>query len=134
MSKDFDLWNKEKKAVHSRNFLSYVHEREIWWCQLGLNVGHEEDGKNDQFERPVLVVRKWSKETVVVVPLTTKIKRNGYHFVFKHEEIEFAIILSQIRLVSTKRLTRRVRKMDHATFSMILDSLEQLLFNKRTPA
>ena len=134
MSKDFDTWNYNKKQIDEKNFFGYVHEREIWWCQLGVNIGHEEDGKNDQFERPVLVIRKWSSETIIVLPLTTKIKRNKYHYVFKHDEIEFAVILSQIRLISTKRLTRRVRKMDHKTFDSICNTLQALIFNERTPA
>ena len=134
MTKAFDSWNQEKKRIHTEGFFGYVHEREIWWCQLGINVGHEEDGKNDQFERPVLVFKKWSSETVVVLPLTTRIKKNKYHYCFEHKGVHFAVILSQIRLISTKRLTRRIRKMDNLTFDRIYNSLQKLLFNKRTPA
>ena len=61
--KDFDNWNKEKKILESTaNETLVFHEREIWWCSIGLNVGDEQDGKNDYFERPVLVIRKFNKK------------------------------------------------------------------------
>jgi mRNA interferase MazF len=56
MEKDFDRWNKKKKALNETDFTDYVHEREVWWCALGVNVGLEADGKHDNFERPVLVL------------------------------------------------------------------------------
>lgn len=63
MYKDFDKWNKRKKIIHE-----YVNEtthefnqNEVWWCALGLNIGDEEDGKNELYERPVLIVRKFNK-------------------------------------------------------------------------
>ena len=134
MKKNFDEWNKVKKELNRSRFSGFVHEREIWWCSLGVNIGHEEDGKNKYFERPVLVVKKWSRETVVVLPLTTKVKRDKYHFVFMHNSVDFAVILSQIRLISTNRLTRRIRKMGNRQFGKIKEALSELLFNKRTPA
>jgi hypothetical protein len=58
MEKDFDRWNKKKKTLHQTDFTDFVHEREVWWCALGANVGVEADGKHDNFERPVLVPSK----------------------------------------------------------------------------
>lgn len=119
MHKDFDSWNERKKAIHANDFKGYVHEREIWWCSFGVNVGDEEDGKSDFFERPALILKKFNRSIVLAVPLTTRIKENVYHFPFIHNGITFAVILSQLRLISTKRLTRRVRRIDHALFQSI---------------
>jgi mRNA interferase MazF len=69
MEKDFDRWNKKKKTLHQTHFTHFVHEREVWWCALGANVGVEADGKHDNFERPVLVLRKFNRDAVLVVPL-----------------------------------------------------------------
>lgn len=132
--KDFDNWNEIKKKLHKKGFLGFAHEREIWWCSLGVNIGHEEDGKNEQFERPVLIIKKWSHKTIVVLPLTTQIKEDKYHFIFTHDNIEFAIILSQIRIISANRLTRRIRKVGNNQFIKIKNALAELLFNERTPA
>lgn len=61
MNKDFDEWNQEKKRIHAGVNPAYGWPREVWWCALGINVGAEIDGKNNNFERPVLVMRVYNK-------------------------------------------------------------------------
>jgi mRNA interferase MazF len=119
LEKDFDRWNKKKKALHQTNFTHFVHERKVWWCALGANVGVEADGKHDNFERPVLVIRKFNRHAVLVVPLTSRPKQNPYHAIFQHEGETFSAVVSQIRLVSTKRLLRRLYRMDSGVFETI---------------
>ena len=48
--KDFDKWNIIKKQVNTKEVIRdlFFYEREVWWCSLGLNVGYEQDGKNDE--------------------------------------------------------------------------------------
>ena len=41
MEKDFDRWNEKKKYTHKREFADHVHEREVWWSALGVNIGVE---------------------------------------------------------------------------------------------
>ena len=41
MEKDFDGWNETKKQIHGRHDAPFYHERELWWCTLGVNVGFE---------------------------------------------------------------------------------------------
>ena len=126
--KDFDVWNITKKHIHEKEFKGFVHERELWWCSLGLNIGDEEDGKNEQFERPVLILRKFNQRVVLVVPLTTKVKENQYYFPFVHDKVTFAVILSQIRLISTSRLTRKIRKVDQDLFEKIKQNIVEIIF------
>ena len=49
--KDFDKWNELKKKLHVRQERLLFHEREIWWCSLGVNIGFEENGKNEKTNR-----------------------------------------------------------------------------------
>ncbi|MFY9990557.1 MAG: hypothetical protein WAL40_05890, partial [Rhodoplanes sp.] len=74
MEKDFDGWNKIKKEVNAyelrRDF--FYHQREVWWCAIGVNVDVETDGKQVNFERPVLVLQKFNKEMFWGVPLTSR--------------------------------------------------------------
>jgi mRNA interferase MazF len=130
MEKDFDRWNRKKKALHEIDFTDYVHEREVWWCALGINVGVEADGKHDNFERPVLVLRKFNREAVLVVPLTSRIKNNPYHALFQHEGETFSAVVSQIRLVSTKRLLRRLYRMDSGIFEKIQRTVLLVIQNR----
>jgi mRNA interferase MazF len=61
--KNFDAWNGLKKIQDAKDRLAqpiFCRERDISWISLGLNIGDEEDGKGDFFERPVLVVKKFN--------------------------------------------------------------------------
>ena len=51
MEKDFDRWNKLKKAINASDESErvYFHEGDIWWAHLGVNVDFEIDGKHKQF-------------------------------------------------------------------------------------
>jgi mRNA-degrading endonuclease toxin of MazEF toxin-antitoxin module len=75
--------------------------------------------KHDNFERPVLVLRKFNRDAVLVVPLTSRPKQNPFHAMFHHEGETFSAVVSQIRLVSTKRLLRRLYRMDSGVFEKI---------------
>ena len=123
MQKDFDRWNKRKKKLDEIEFDKFVHEREVWWCALGINIGVEANGKHANFERPVLVLQKFNKDSALVVPLTSHPKRNTYHWPFWHQGKLYAAVVSQIRLISTKRLLRKMYRMD----GRIFDGLKSLL-------
>ena len=132
MAKDFDRWNEKKKALNDAAFSDYVHEREVWWCALGVNVGVEADGKHGNFERPVLVLRKFNRDAVLVVPLISRIKKNPYHAQFQHEGEKAAVVISQIRPVSTKRLLRKLYRIDSGIFADIQRSVLTVI-QKRPP-
>ena len=57
MEEQFDNWNNLKKRLHRGTTPIYANTREIWWCSFGFNVGTELFGKNELFERPVLVLK-----------------------------------------------------------------------------
>ena len=60
--KTFVAWIKVKIKAHLSERVQSFAEGEIWWVSLGQNVGYEANGKNEKFERPVLVVRKFNKD------------------------------------------------------------------------
>lgn len=123
--KDFDSWNIKKKEIDNKNVSNnhFVNEREIWWGSLGLNIGFEQDGKNEDFERPLLVIKKFNKEIVWVVPLTTIAKDNKFHHKLKNSGS--FVILSQIRLLSTKRFIRRAEKIAESEFVEIITKIKE---------
>ena len=104
-----------------------MHAREVWWCSLGLNIGHEQDGKHAAFERPVLVLRKFNRESVLVAPITSQLKRTPYHVRFTHDGIEYAVIISQVRLISTRRLRRRIFRMPEDKFRAVLSAVQRMI-------
>ncbi len=126
--KDFDTWNKEKIQIEqvSLDRLSF-HEREIWWCSMGLNIGDEEDGKNELFERPILVLRKFNKKIAWILPLSTKIKTGDFYHTIDHDGRTFSVLLSQVRLLSVKRFRRYIRKISPHQASLIKEKFIKLL-------
>ncbi len=54
MQKDFPGWHRQKEQLHAQHQTPTFQEREIWWCSVGMNIGHEMDGKNQFYNRPVL--------------------------------------------------------------------------------
>lgn len=118
--KDFDEWNKNKKLLNKMKGEAFAHPREIWWCSLGLNIGAEIDGKNENFERPVLVLRVYNKETLLILPITTKTKEDKFHSKIElkqHNNLKVIYVkLTQIRVISNKRLLRKVDILDVENF------------------
>src|SRR3989344_7744356 len=119
MEKDFQKWNILKSKIHHDLPAPEFREREVWWCSLGANIGVEEDGKNDGFERPVLVIRKFNKEMFFGVPLTSRTKESIYHIPFLLHERSSTALLSQLRLWSAKRLIRRIGRIGRGQFAEI---------------
>jgi mRNA interferase MazF len=129
MEKDFDKWNQEKKVVDRKNVNRnlFFYPREIWWCSAGLNIGVEADGKNENFERPMLIIKKFNTDMIWGLPLTTKEKQNKYHFKLEHQEIKSWVILSQIKTISTKRLLRKVGSISDSDFREVVSRVQILL-------
>lgn len=128
MKKDFDGWNEKKKQVNERNSAPFYHEREIWWCALGVNIGFEQDGSDGEYRRPVLVLRGLSAETCLAIPLTTSARRHPLRpSVGKIENKDAHALLSQMRVIDTKRLVRKIGYLDKAIFKDIRKAAREML-------
>lgn len=130
INKNFDDWNKKKGNIHRALKNKWVIKREVWWCMLGINIGSEEDGKGEDFLRPVLIIRTYGFTSAVVVPLTTSRKEGSFYFnigkVGNTNEISTAL-LSQMRLVDTKRFVEKIGKIDSKKFIETKKAIQELL-------
>lgn len=127
MSKDFDKWNKEKKELHKKDVELYYHEREIWWCYLGLNIGTEQDGNNKKFLRPVVIVRAFGQSTCLIIPLTTANKKHALRIpIGKVKDKEAMAVLSQMKVIDTKRLLEKIDFMEKNTFLKLRKAIRNL--------
>ncbi len=135
MTKDFDKWNKLKKAIEEREPPDF-RTGDIWWCSIGANLGYEEDGKNQQFERPVLVVRKFNKQLFWGVPLTSKVREGQYYYTVELFGEKRTLIISQLRILSSRRLLRKMHKISDSRLKEIQKNIDSVLkdtANKTTP-
>lgn len=128
MNKDFDAWGKLKTSIHySSQSKKLFRKGDIWWCSLGANIGFEEDGKNHLFERPVVVIKKFHKEALLIVPLTTTEKESPYSVPVTVNGLRRAAIISQVRLISPKRLQRRIGYLSMNDLSVLKIALRSML-------
>jgi mRNA interferase MazF len=129
MKKDFDNWNIEKKELNSHIAKIFCHEREIWWCALGVNVGFEQDGTGKNFDRPIIVIRGFNENIFLGAALTGKKKIGKFYFpIGLVENREASAILSQVRLIDTKRLIRKMGIVDEVIFKELKSALGRTLF------
>lgn len=119
--------NEKKKVLNKADVTAYAHPKEIWWCSLGLNIGAETDGKNKDFERPVIVMKVYNKETLVVLPITTKQKDDIFHHKIQTQWKTVWAKLTQTRVVSSKRLLRKVDVLNEANFCKLKEQWKNLL-------
>ncbi|OGN23603.1 MAG: hypothetical protein A2918_00850 [Candidatus Yanofskybacteria bacterium RIFCSPLOWO2_01_FULL_42_49] len=129
MDKEFDKWNGLKKEIHSNDeYLPLYHERQIRWCRLGANVGFEQDGTGKGFSRPVLILKGFSRHVCLVIPLTTSAKKNMYHIpVGVVDSQRAAAVISQVRLIDTKRLYKLIGTLDKKIFDDIRKAVKNLI-------
>ena len=128
MKKDFDGWNEQKKKTHERADAPFCHKRELWWCALGMNIGSEQDGSGNEYRRPVLILKSLSKQTFLSIPLTTATKDHPLRpTIGLVEGKEARALLSQMRVIDTKRLVRKIGYLEKGVFDRIRKTVKDLL-------
>lgn len=126
--KDYTPWSFIKPSIDDSSIENFFfREREIWWCSIGMNIGHEEDGKNHLFERPVLVIKKFNKHIFLAIPLSSQEKENKYYIPFVHENGSGQAMISQVRLLSSKRLSRKISTISFEEHKKIIDAFKNIL-------
>ena len=119
VSRNYVGWYKLKAELERQAVTRQFQRREIWWCALGVNISDEEDGKNEYFERPVLVLRKYSKSLFLGLPMTSSRKQSKFYFPVDIDGIDRSVMLSQGRTLSSYRLLRRIYRLNDNTFASI---------------
>jgi len=116
MENGFDKWNKIKKELSKKELSLNIYPREIWWCYLGINVGVETNGKNKSFKRPVIIMKVYNKDTVLVLPLTSREKKDLFHYKIKTMGVISYVKLTQSRVISNRRLCIKIESLNKETF------------------
>jgi len=130
--KEFDKWNEKAKELNAVPFNEYFHEREIWWCALGVNIGSEQDGKNESFERPVIINKKIRHDLVFIVPVTTKIGDYPDRISAIIAGQESQILISQARTISSRRLLRGIGRVKVSIYQSVIIGLIKMILPKKS--
>lgn len=131
--KKFDVWNKQKQKINAHKMQDslYVKEREVWWISVGVNVGAEIDGKNELFERPVLIFRKVGREQFYGLPLTSREKSGPFYRLVHYGDSVGNVCLSQLRVFSTKRLIRKIDVVNEDEFVELQETFARFFKGER---
>ena len=107
----------------------FFSEAEVWFCHLGENVGVEQDGKGNEFLRPVIILKKFNEQMFWAVPLTSLQKpKSKYYFSFSFQENKKnTALLSQMRILDVKRLKEKMGIMNERDFFLVKKKIKQLL-------
>ena len=105
--KPFDKWNEKKKIIDKQEKLIGLKERDVVFVNMGVNIGREQNGKGEEFLRPVVVIKIFNRSLFFGIPLTSKQKNGDFFldvsFTHKNEEINSTAILVQAKSFDTKR-------------------------------
>jgi len=128
--KKFDEWNKVKQRTEQKQHTAYFKEREIYWANIGENIGYEQSGKGEDFMRPLLVFRKYSNKLFCGIPLSTTLREGTFFFNFQFLETkESSALLVQSKTFDVKRLDRKlgmINKIDFKELELKMKTLMKL--------
>ena len=128
--KDFNRWNELKKKIDANEDIpdNFPREGEVWMTDIGLNVGYEQNGSEDNFSRPMLIVKKFNNHMFWAIPLSTKQKDFDFYFNYTDPSGQkVSAILAQMKLVSVKRLKRDIYILPKELFDQIKQKLKFFL-------
>ena len=126
-ARNFGAWMPVKETIHRRKMLRSFREGDIWWCKIGENVGSEICGKGKDFLRPVLVIKKLSKNNFIGVPLTSKQHIGTWYarFIFK-DKTQYAVV-AQVENISVYRLHYKMGELPESDLINVSETLRSLL-------
>ena len=129
----FDDWNEVKKEVnnHSNKKVGFK-TRDIFYINMGENIGFEQNGKGENFLRPVVILKVFNREMFFAIPLSSQIKNGVFYYSFEFEKRDCSkskniALLSQMKLFSSKRLLNKIGVMNKNDFEKMKESFKCLL-------
>ena len=130
MSEEFDKWNTIKKETNQSN-PPIFKDREIYYTRMGHNIGHEQNGKGEEFVRPVVILKRLSREMFIGIPLSSQLKEGSFYhtinFTKRGEPTQNRAIIAQIKLFSARRLLNKIGMIDKEEFSALKQKVNELL-------
>ncbi len=126
-----DNWNDVKQITQDSSKKVYFKERDIFWLKVGENIGFEQNGKGDKFQRPVLILKRYTNDMFLGIPLSTTPREGSFFFQFSFldDEVSTALLVQQ-KLFSSKRFIKKIGKIDKDDFNSLKQKLYKLIFEE----
>ena len=123
----FDVWNKQKKIIDKQYQEIFFKERDVFFISMWKNVRFEQNGKWNDFARPVVIIKKFNNDIFWWVALSTKQKEWIYYDAFECNWVRQCAIISQIRLYDKNRLIRKIGMINEQDFFTLKEKIKSLL-------
>ena len=131
MEENFDKWNQIKKNVQEDEKTRLFKQRDIFFITMGQNIGFEQNGKGENFVRPIVILKKITNQMFIGIPLSSQLKDGDWFFKFEFnikDKISLNIaILPQIRMFSSKRLLNKIGVMKIEDFEKMKDKIKKFI-------
>jgi mRNA interferase MazF len=126
MWENFKNWIDIKFRIHQTNNRPiYYKTKQIWWCNLGQNIGDEENGKGLNYMRPVLILKKFNKNLCLAVPISSVLKDNKYYILINYHGKSYSALISQVRAIDSKRLQNKIAELNNEYFRRVLVGIRE---------
>jgi len=125
---EYDDWNELKQDIHLNQGRNSFGQQEVWWCNFGVNIGYEIYGKSKLFTRPVLIIKKYSNNFFLGLPMSTQYKNNKYYYPLEVDGRQVYGLVSQIRSFDSKRLLKRFAYVYDEEFSEVTKYIADGIF------
>ena len=127
----YDEWNEVKKSIAIDKVVRHFKEREIFYMKMGKNIGFEQNGKGENFVRPVIILKKFNHDMFYGVPLSSQSKEGIFYYSFEFKKgnsvSENIALLSQMRLFSATRLLNKIGMISKDDFRELKVKLKELI-------
>ena len=128
--KKFQEWFTLKQSIDEIQHFPRFKEAEIWWCYLGENIGHEQNGKGEKFLRPVVILKKFNQRLFYGIPTSSIYKDNPYYHELKFKDKTSYALLSQMRAIDAKRLSYKMTKLPDGDFAILQKRISKVILGK----
>ena len=126
-NRNFTRWMEIKERTHIAKSKRSFKTGDIWWCKIGENIGSEICGKGNDFLRPVLVIKKLSKDGFIGIPLTSKRHVGSWYVQFTFNGLVEYAVVAQVENISSYRLTYRMGAVSDPDLESVVNALMKLI-------
>jgi mRNA interferase MazF len=131
MEEIFDKWNEVKKIVQNDEQIRLFKQRDIFFINMGQNVGYEQNGKGENFVRPIIILKKITNQMFIGIPLSSQLKKGNWFFEFEFNSKDSLsrniAIIPQIKMFSSRRLLNKIGVIKTNDFEILKQKVKDFI-------
>jgi len=122
----FDDWNSLKQDIQN-NYPINFNERDIFFLSIGQNIGFEQYGKGEDFLRPVVILKKFSKHLFLGIPLSSKLKEGRFFHTIHFKNRTNTALLLQSRTFDSKRIKYKLATLSRNEYQKLVEKYSKVV-------